>query len=297
MKIEDYEISMSSKSKKTSLVGFSLQKNEVSFAQEIKNSDSSNEIFFEILQIKLVLSLIKMLSQKSHKVELDRLELSSFSMQTEELSFQTKAKIITKNDEFEVNIDVNLSQSFMRYNKLDKAKLCDPLVINLDSQMPSLGSSSFKFELDCDGKVDQISTLGKNCGFLALDKNENGIIDDGSELFGVKSGDGFYDLSKFDDDKNGFIDENDKIFNKLRIWLKTDTQDKLLSISEVGIGAIYLGKIKNDFELSSNFGEKKGLLNSSGFYLFEDKKAGIISQIDLVKMDQQSIFQRLLSQT
>lgn len=297
MKIENFKISMKSEAKKTNLTELRIKKNGISFAQEIKKSDNSNEIFFEMLNIKLVMALIKMLSQKSHKIELDRLELSSFSMQTEEISFQTKAKIITKNDEFEVNLDVSLTQSFVKYNNLNKRELCDPLVINLDSQMPSLGSSSFKFELDCDGEIDQISTLGKNCGFLALDKNENGIIDDGSELFGVKSGDGFYDLSKFDDDKNGFIDENDKIFNKLRIWLKTDTEDRLISISEVGIGAIYLGRIKNDFELKSNFGEKKGLLNSSGFYLFEDKKAGIISQIDLAKMNQQSIFQQLLSQT
>lgn len=295
MKIENFKISMKSEIKKTNSTQIKLQNNEISFANEIIKNDKSNEIYFEILNAKLTLALIKMLSDKTEKISLDRLELSFLHIENQELSFQTKAKIITKDNEFEININVNLAQSFMKYNKIDKSKLYDPLVINLNSQMPNLGEKSFHFELDCDGKIDQISTLSHGSGFLALDINENGIIDDGSELFGVKSGDGFYDLSKFDDDKNGFIDENDKIFHKLRIWLKTDTEDRLVSISEVGIGAIYLGKINNNFEIMSKFGEKKAEIRSSGFYLFENKKAGILSQIDLVKTSKQSIFQRLLS--
>ena len=38
--------------------------------------------------------------------------------------------------------------------------------------------------------------------FLSLDKNSDGIINDGSELFGAASGNGFADLAKYDEDGN-----------------------------------------------------------------------------------------------
>ena len=53
--------------------------------------------------------------------------------------------------------------------------------------------------------------LGKGSGFLALDKDGNGKIDDGNELFGTKSSDGFGDLREYDSDGSGWIDENDEI--------------------------------------------------------------------------------------
>mgnify|MGYP000465316364 CR=1 FL=1 len=49
-------------------------------------------------------------------------------------------------------------------------------------------------------------------GYLALNKNGDGVINDGSELFGTASGDGFYDLSMYDEDGNGWIDENDHAY-------------------------------------------------------------------------------------
>lgn len=42
---------------------------------------------------------------------------------------------------------------------------------------------------------------------LSLDQNGNGEIDNGTELFGTKSGDGFADLARYDLDYNGWIDE------------------------------------------------------------------------------------------
>ena len=54
--------------------------------------------------------------------------------------------------------------------------------------------------------------LGSGSGFLALDKNGNGKIDDGSELFGTKSGDGFADLAEYDSDGNGWIDEKGRVY-------------------------------------------------------------------------------------
>ena len=76
------------------------------------------------------------------------------------------------------------------------------------------------FDIDADGEEESISYLQGGSGYLALDKNGDGVINDGSELFGTKSGDGFADLAEYDADGNGWIDENDPIFDKLLIWAK-----------------------------------------------------------------------------
>jgi len=62
-------------------------------------------------------------------------------------------------------------------------KLKDPLVLSFDGQMPTLSTKTFSFDIDSDGKSDQISQLNAGNGFLALDRNNNKKIDDGSELF------------------------------------------------------------------------------------------------------------------
>ena len=62
------------------------------------------------------------------------------------------------------------------------AELMDPLVINLSGQNADVSDETFTFDIDSDGKEDNISLLAKNCGFLALDLNGDGKINNGSEL-------------------------------------------------------------------------------------------------------------------
>ena len=63
----------------------------------------------------------------------------------------------------------------------------------------------------------KISFVGSGSGLLALDKNGDGIINNGTELFGPNTQDGFSELSKYDSDGNGWIDENDSVYDNLRI--------------------------------------------------------------------------------
>ena len=71
------------------------------------------------------------------------------------------------------------------------------------------------------------------------DFNNDGIINDGKELFGPNSGNGFSDLANYDLDKNGWIDENDTIYDKLRIWTKdTEGNDYLLALAKESIWSI-----------------------------------------------------------
>ena len=60
--------------------------------------------------------------------------------------------------------------------------------------------------------------MAANSAYLAIDANNDGLINDGSELFGTRSGDGFADLAKLDSDGNRWLDEADSQFDRLRIW-------------------------------------------------------------------------------
>lgn len=133
-------------------------------------------------------------------------------------------------------------------------------------------------------KEENISFAGKGSGFLALDKNGDGKINDGSELFGTKSGDGFRDLAEYDEDKNGWIDENDSIFGKLRVWTKDeDGRDYLMDLKQADVGAIYLGNKDTQFSLKDDSNQLNGEIKKTGIYLRESNgTAGTLNHVDLV---------------
>ena len=203
--------------------------------------------------------------------------------ESESMSFSTLGHITTEDSEIDINLNFSMSRNFMVSNQIDIYDSFDPLVINLDGLMPELSSESFSFDLDNDGEEDQISKLSSGNGFLALDRNEDGEINQGSELFGTRTGNGFGELAEYDKDHNNWIDENDSIFNKLRIWLKNeDTNEReLIALGEAGIGAIYLNATASEFTYKSESNEVLGELKGCSFYLNEDGTCGNISQIDL----------------
>ena len=199
----------------------------------------------------------------------------------ESFSFSTKGCIKTDCKEIEIDIDFSMSRSFVIENRINIANSFDPLVINFSGDIPDLEEKRFSFDLDNDGEEDQISSLKNGSGFLALDKNEDGKVNEGSELFGTLLGNGFTELSQYDCDNNSWIDENDDIFKKLRIWSNNDCEEnELLGLGEVGIGAIYLGASDADFSYKTAQNENLGELRSSGIFLYENGQVGNISQID-----------------
>lgn len=161
--------------------------------------------------------------------------------------------------------------------------LVDPLVINLDCAVAEVKDMKFYFDLDADGEEEEISELGAGSGYLALDKNGDGVINDGSELFGTKSGDGFADLAAYDVDKNGWIDEADEVFSKLKIWTKDEHgENKLLDLKEAGVGAIYLGSADTRFSLNNEeTNATNAVIRKTGVYLREDGTAGTVQHVDL----------------
>lgn len=189
--------------------------------------------------------------------------------------------------EIPFNMSVEMSRAFTQEAEslinFGKPRLCDPLVINLNGNVTDISDQKFYFDLDADGNEESISMLASGKGFLALDKNGDGIINDGSELFGASSGNGFADLAQYDKDGNGWIDEADEIFKDLRVWVKdADGNDKLMNLSEAGVGAIYLGSRNTEFSLNDlSDNHTNGVIRKTGMFLYENGQAGTVQQLDL----------------
>ena len=158
----------------------------------------------------------------------------------------------------------------------------DPLVINFDGQAAELTDQHFRFDLNGDGSQEELAMLGAGSGYLAIDKNANGRIDSGSELFGPATGQGFAELAKYDQDGNGWIDENDAVYSQLKVWTP-DAQGagKLATLKQANVGALSLGQVATPFELRGKQNSDLGAEKATGIYLSEDGKAGTVQEIDL----------------
>ena len=192
--------------------------------------------------------------------------------------------------QIDFNVNVLMSRTFMQYTQINvplfSEVLFDPLVINTGAAIARLKDQTFRFDLDMDGEEDNLAMPGEGSGFLALDLNEDGIINDGSELFGVKSGDGFADLAAYDSDGNGWIDENDDIFSKLKVWYKNgDGTDELVDLKTADVGAIYLGNQQTDFSLYGSAFQLNGMVRATGLFLKESGGTGTIQHVDLAKQE------------
>tara|TARA_R110000803_G_scaffold210683_1_gene283157 strand:+ start:1448 stop:3679 length:2232 start_codon:yes stop_codon:yes gene_type:complete len=130
----------------------------------------------------------------------------------------------------------------------------DPLVLDLDGdglELAALSSASPLFDIDSDGFAEKTGWTYGGDGFLALDANADGIINDGSELFGDASQTGFEELALHDLNLDGVIDASDAVFGSLRVWRDANGDavtdaGELLTLTELGITAINLPTVASD---------------------------------------------------
>lgn len=212
--------------------------------------------------------------------------LNSF-YEMEQTTFNGSGTVLSQNGKT-INFNLNLTRTREFYEesrihiRAGDARLVDPLVINFNGES-SLSDLRFDFDLDSDGSKEKIAHLGPGSGFLVLDRNKDGRINNGTEMFGPETGHGFSELASFDHDQNGWLDENDSIFEKLQVWIKEISgNDYLAPLKDLDIGALFLDKIETPFQLNSTDNQQLGQIRETGLFLREDGSAGSMQEILLV---------------
>ena len=206
--------------------------------------------------------------------------------ETSALLFSARGTVQTF-DGREINFDLGLSmeQSTVAVETASFATtglFIDPLILQFDLESTLLADSSFLFDIDSDGDLEDLACPGSGCGFLAFDRNGDGQINDGSELFGPQSGSGFGELAELDSDANLWIDENDPIFARLLIWSMNGADGgRLCSLKEAGVGAIAVTHAGTDFQLRKGDGTVVGTIGASGLFLTEDGEVRPMQEVDL----------------
>lgn len=173
---------------------------------------------------------------------------------------------------------------------------CSPIVIDLARNgFRFTGFDSWvAFDIDADGTVERITWTDptEDEAFLVLDRNGNGRIDDGRELFGNATAqpesdepNGFLALAVFDEaisggNQDGVITQADEIFESLRLW-RDDNHNamsepsELRTLHEAGIVGIQLSYIT-----SKRRDRHRNTLRWTSFVQFTDR--GHLAAADVV---------------
>ena len=138
----------------------------------------------------------------------------------------------------------------------------DPLALDLDGDgVETLGITADKqilFDHNGDGIKAGTGWVKSDDALLVLDRNGNGSIDNGSELFGVdtvmsngqKATTGFAALTDLDSDRNGVFNNADARYSQVQIWRDLDQDgmsdsDELQTLVDAGIASINLNSVAN----------------------------------------------------
>ena len=131
-----------------------------------------------------------------------------------------------------------------------------PLILDLDGDgVETLGKTAgIHFDQDKNGFAETSGWVGKDDGLLVCDRNGNGKIDDGGELFGnntlladgQKAANGFEALKGLDTNKDGKVDATDTAYANLRVWKDANSDGiagagELLTLSQAGVKSLNTG--------------------------------------------------------
>ena len=157
----------------------------------------------------------------------------------------------------------------------------DPLVLDLDGDGVELlaRADGVLFDMDGDGFAEPSGWVMGDDGFLALDGNGNGLIDDIGELFGSATEAGIDELATHDLNADGAIDALDAVFADLRVWQDLDRDGvtdagELRSLTELGIQSISLTT-----QAPATGSIAGNAIDAEGSFIWSDGSSGTLADV------------------
>ncbi|WP_187287228.1 beta strand repeat-containing protein [Methylotenera mobilis] len=167
----------------------------------------------------------------------------------------------------------------------------DPLTFDLDGDgLETVGISSTNtilFDHDGDGTKNGTGWVSSDDAMLVLDRNGNGTIDNGLELFGdstvksngLKAKDGFDALADLDSNADGVVNNQDAQFSNLKLWrdLNQDgvsQSGELFTLNQLGIVGINVASTEHSTTLSNG-----NQLADTGSFIKSDGSTGTLGEV------------------
>ena len=218
------------------------------------------------------------------------------TVKEEDEKFKVTANIVGKSDGLKASVIKNGNGTIIDDDRDDDPEDVDPIIIDLNKNgitSTKLNNTTY-FDHDNNNFKEASSWIDKGDAFLALDKNSNGLIDNGNELFGnhtisnTRFGEqeanndtsinGYEALKAYDLNGDNVIDSKDEIYDKLLLWKdsnKNAITDKgeLIKLKDSGIVSIDLN-YKN-----TNTDEKGNTIKQSSTVTFEDGSTTIANDV------------------
>ena len=206
--------------------------------------------------------------------------------ESEQMNFNSSGIVKTADGrEINFSLDMMMSREYMAENKvsLEASGTGEAsTIVDFAGPASALTDTKFGFGIEPEEPGDSQSYLALGSGILTLDLNNDGQIDSMNEMVGT-TGNGFAELAAYDLDSNGWIDENDTVYDKLQILSKGSAGTDVLSgLKDSNIGAINLGSVDSPYSLKNDQNVTVGQIEKSGIYLAEDGTAGQVQQLSMI---------------
>ncbi|MDQ7837509.1 MAG: calcium-binding protein [Thermodesulfobacteriota bacterium] len=197
-------------------------------------------------------------------------------------------------------LDPGIELSSQLYTAAATTPAISPIVLDLDGdgvETANVKDGAY-FDQDGNGFAEQTGWAGADDGLLVTDRDGNGTIDTGKELFGnetllndgTTAANGFQALAELDDNLDGKIDAGDAAWTGLKVWQDVDgdgfsAADEFHTLDELGIQSINTGYVDstlidaqgNEHRQVGSFTKTDGTTGTATDVWFQSDKAYTIA--------------------
>ena len=216
----------------------------------------------------------------------DVVSVEQWHSREQQLEYQVQGTFMVNEQELFLDYNYSLASEQISYSKIEMSveALKDPIIVQFGSRGLGEISGQKDFDFNQDKSLNILPVFSGDVGYLVYDKNHNNKADDGGELFGPETGQGFTELAQLDSNKNGFIDAEDQHFEQLYLWQPgndNNQAEQWLSLEEAEIQAISLSAISTPYDFYDQQGEIQAQLRQSSFAISENGIGRGVHQVDV----------------